>query len=191
MADRRMLSLSIVDSDKFLDMSVNARLLYYDLVLRADDDGFVSSPKKIMRIVEAKNDDLQALIDNGYIIPQKDGIVVVRHWFVHNTIRSDRYKPTIYADVKNSLAVVNKVYYAKAENAPKACDEPYFKPNEFIKPTIDEIKRFCEREGYDVSLAESFYEICEKKKWSTAGIPMTEWETPFKMWYTRYRKENK
>ena len=188
MADRRMLSLSIVDSDKFLDMSVTARLLYYDLVLRADDDGFVSSPKKVMRIVDASNEDLETLIKNGYIIPQDEGIVVVRHWFVHNTIRSDRYNPTIYADKKNKMKLVNKVYYTKEEQTPK---EEKSETKEFIKPTLSDLLDYCKQNGYDSNSAEMFYEKCEKKGWKIAGCPMVEWPLAYKMWYEKQKKGDK
>lgn len=103
MAERRMFAKTIIDSDAFLEMPMSARLLYYDLGMRADDDGFVNSPKKIMKIVGASNDDMNILILRKFIIPFEKGIVVIKHWKIHNYIRSDRYKPTVYVEEKAML----------------------------------------------------------------------------------------
>lgn len=104
MAERRMFAKTIVDSDAFLDMPMSARLLYYDLGMRADDDGFVNSPKKIMRMVGASEDDINILILRKFIIPFSNGIVVIKHWKIHNYIRNDRYKPTTYVEEKSQLS---------------------------------------------------------------------------------------
>ena len=105
MAERRMFAKTIIDSDAFIDMPVTARLLYYDLGMRADDDGFVNSPKKIMRMVGASQDDLAILITKKFIIPFETGVVVIKHWRIHNYIRSDRYKPTKYEEEMNQLEI--------------------------------------------------------------------------------------
>lgn len=98
-----MFAKSIIDSDAFLDMSVTARLLYYDLSMRADDDGFVNSPKKIMRMVGASEDDLRMLAARKFIIPFENGVVVIKHWRIHNYIRKDRYNETHYSEQKEML----------------------------------------------------------------------------------------
>ena len=103
MAERRMFAKTIIDSDAFLDMSVTARLLYYDLSMRADDDGFVNSPKKIMRMVGASEDDLRMLAMRKFIIPFDNGVVVIKHWRIHNYIRKDRYNETTYSEQKELL----------------------------------------------------------------------------------------
>lgn len=69
MANKRMFSIDVVDTDKFLDMPVSTQALYFHFGMRADDDGFVSSPKKIVKIANCTNDDLRVLISKGYIIP--------------------------------------------------------------------------------------------------------------------------
>lgn len=112
MAERRMFARSIVDSDAFLDMPISARLLYYDLGMAGDDDGFVGSPRKIMRMVGATEDDMKLLIAKQFIIPFDSGIVVIRHWKTHNYIRGDRYKPTQYQDEKVLLAEDTNKNYA-------------------------------------------------------------------------------
>lgn len=105
MAERRMFAKSIIDSDAFIDMPVTARLLYYDLAMRADDDGFVNSPKKIMRMIGASQDDLSILILRKFIIPFESGVVVIKHWKIHNYIQKDRYNPTKYQKEKEQLEV--------------------------------------------------------------------------------------
>ena len=111
MAERRMFAKTIVDSDMFIDMPMSARLLYYDLAMRADDDGFVNSPKKIMRFVGASMDDMNVLIAKQFIIPFESGVVVIKHWKIHNYIQKDRYKATSYQAEKESLTLKNGTYY--------------------------------------------------------------------------------
>ena len=103
MAERRMFAKTIIDSDAFIDMPITARLLYYDLSMRADDDGFVNSPKKIMRMIGASEDDLRVLAGKKFIIPFENGVVVIKHWRIHNYIRKDTYKETTYKDEKAML----------------------------------------------------------------------------------------
>ena len=103
MAERRMFAKTIIDSDAFLDMPVTARLLYYDLAMRADDDGFVNSPKKIMRMIGASQDDLTILGLRKFVIPFETGIVVIKHWKIHNYIRKDTYNETKYKEEKAEL----------------------------------------------------------------------------------------
>lgn len=102
MAEHRMFAKSVIDSDAFLDMSVSARLLYYDLGMRADDDGFVT-PKKIMRMTGASEDDLRILIAKGFLVPFESGVIVITHWWLNNYIKNDRYRPTIYQEEFNQL----------------------------------------------------------------------------------------
>ena len=103
MAERRMFAKTIIDSDAFIDMPMTARLLYYDLAMRADDDGFVNSPKKIVRMIGASEDDLKVLAAKKFIIPFENGVVVIKHWRIHNYIRKDTYKETTYKDEKALL----------------------------------------------------------------------------------------
>ena len=103
MARRRMFSLDIIDTDLFIEMPQSSRLLYYELCMRADDDGFVGSPKKIQKMVGCSDDDFKVLITKKFIIPFDTGIVVIRHWKIHNYIQKDRYKETIYLNEKKQL----------------------------------------------------------------------------------------
>lgn len=113
MAERRMFAKTIIDSDAFLDMPITARLLYYDLGMRADDDGFVNSPKKIMRMIGASQDDLNILIAKKFIIPFETGIVVIKHWRIHNYIRKDTYNETNYKREKDQLSIDERKIYHK------------------------------------------------------------------------------
>lgn len=99
-----MFSPDIVKSDAFLDMPVSSRDLYFYLGMDADDDGFVN-PKRIMRTIGASDDDLKVLILKRFLLPFKSGVVVVKHWLIHNLIRSDLYKETFYKDEKSTLGL--------------------------------------------------------------------------------------
>lgn len=110
MANRRMFSLDVVDTDMFLEMPASSQNLYFHLGMRADDDGFVSSPKKITKLVNCGNDDLNVLISRGYIFPFNEGIIVIRHWKQNNYIQTDRYKKTIYQQQMAALTVNDGVY---------------------------------------------------------------------------------
>ena len=117
MAEKRMFSSNVIDSDAFLDMSPTARLLYYDMGMRADDDGFIDSPKKIMRIIGASDSDLKELIDNGFVLRFESGVIVIRHWYVNNRVRRDTYHETIYTEEKSRLFMEkNNVYQLRNDS---------------------------------------------------------------------------
>ena len=117
MAEKRMFSSNVIDSDAFLDMSPTARLLYYDMGMRADDDGFIDSPKKIMRIIGASDSDLKELIDNGFVLRFESGVIVIRHWYVNNRVRRDTYHETIYTEEKSRLLLEkNNVYQLRNDS---------------------------------------------------------------------------
>lgn len=116
MAERRMFAKTIIDSDAFLDMPMSARLLYYDLGMRADDDGFINSPKKIMRMIGASNDDVNILIARKFVIPFDSGVVVIKHWRINNYLRNDRYTETKYLEEKSNLEVDRNGSYTAKNN---------------------------------------------------------------------------
>lgn len=103
MAQRRMFSKKITDTDSFLDMPLSAQALYFHLNMGADDEGFVDNIKKIQRSIGASNDDLKILVGKGFLIPFESGVVVIRHWRIHNYIQADRFQATIYQDEKEQL----------------------------------------------------------------------------------------
>ena len=110
MANRRMFSLKIIDTDSFLDMPVSARELYFQLSMRADDDGFISNPKRIIKMIGSSDDDIKVLFGKQYIIPFESGVCVVKHWKIHNYIQKDRYQETECIEEKNRLTEVNSKY---------------------------------------------------------------------------------
>jgi len=110
MAQKRMFSLKIVDTDEFLDMPPTTQNLYFHLCMRADDDGFVSNPKKIMKIVNSAADDMKVLTAKSFVIPFESGICVIKHWKIHNLIRADRYIETEYKKEKKLLKMEDKKY---------------------------------------------------------------------------------
>jgi hypothetical protein len=103
MAKRRMFALTIIDSDAFTDMPLSTQALYFHLSMRADDDGFINNPKKIMRMIGASEDDFKLLVLKKFILPFDSGIVVIKHWKIHNYIPKDRYTPTVYTEEKTML----------------------------------------------------------------------------------------
>jgi len=120
MANRRMFSMKIVDTDAFLDMPQTTQLLYFHLAMRADDDGFVANPKKIIRMIGSQGDDFKVLSAKKFIIPFDSGICVIKHWKIHNYIQSDRYTPTQWINEKKQLITdpINKKYSLDKQKKP-------------------------------------------------------------------------
>lgn len=119
MGNRRMFSKKITDTDRFLDMPASAQNLYFHLNMHADDDGFLGNAKTIKRMVGASDDDLKLLVTKQFLIPFDDGVVVIKDWRIHNYIRSDRYRSTIYTDHKNSLQINENQQYELVSEQPK------------------------------------------------------------------------
>ena len=113
MATKRMFSIDVIDTDKFLEMPVSTQALYFHFGMRADDDGFVASPRKIVKIANCTNDDLKVLISKGYVIPFESGVIVITDWKTNNYIQSDRYKATRYQEEFKKLELCNGAYSKK------------------------------------------------------------------------------
>ena len=94
MAERRMFAKSVIDSDLFLDMPPTTQMLYFHLAMRADDDGFINNPRRIQRMIGASDDDMRILIAKQFILTFQSGVIVIRHWKIHNYIQKDRYRPS-------------------------------------------------------------------------------------------------
>ena len=103
MAKKRMVNLQIVDSDDFLEMPLSAQALYLHLLFRADDEGFTNGVKKIMRMIGCREDDLKILIVKRFVLTFESGVVVIKHWLIHNHIRTDRIIPTVHIKEKGKL----------------------------------------------------------------------------------------
>lgn len=113
MAERRMFAKTIVTSDAFLDMPLSARCLYFTLGMLADDDGFVNNPKSVMRQVGASQDDLNILLGKRFILSFESGVIVIKHWRIHNYIQKDRYKESKYIEEKSTLMIDEKGAYTE------------------------------------------------------------------------------
>ena len=134
MAERRMFAKTIIDSDAFLDMPDTAQLLYFHLSMRADDDGFINKPKSIMRMIGSKDDDMKLLFAKKFLIPFDSGVVVIKHWKIHNYIRKDAYTETKYKEEKASLEMDENNAYRLCGTAPlQLCDEPVTSPSTQVR----------------------------------------------------------
>ena len=111
MAEKRMFSNKVIETDSFLEMPDSTQNLYFHLSMNADDDGFVAKPKSIMRMTGKKEDDMRLLITKSFIIPFESGVIVIKHWRINNYLRADRYKETIYREEKQQLSINEKGEY--------------------------------------------------------------------------------
>lgn len=118
MANKRMFTMKIVDSDAFLDMPLSAQCLYFHLNMRADDDGFIGNPKRIMKIVGAADDDLKLLIAKSFLLTFENGVIVIKHWRMHNTLSKRRYHETQYIDEKGTLLLKKNGSYSLTSGEP-------------------------------------------------------------------------
>src|SRR5689334_5041496 len=117
MAQRRMFSAQIVTADEFLEMPLTSQALYFHLGMSADDDGFVS-PRKILRMTGAGEDDLKVLVAKRFVIPFNSGVIVITHWKQNNYLRNDRYTPTIYKAERDRLSTIQSVYVLDTAGIP-------------------------------------------------------------------------
>ena len=211
MAERRMFAKSIIDSDAFLEMPMSARLLYYDLGMRADDDGFINSPKKIMRIIGASNDDINILIAKKFVIPFENGIVVIKAWKINNYLRADRYKETNYINEKRLLTVEKTGMYTLKNTIENDSGIPFGIPmvdagkdsigkdsignnnigdksKRFTPPTLEEVKNYCLERNNKVN-AENFIDFYSSKGWYIGKNKMKDWKAAVRTWENRDKKE--
>ena len=125
MAEKRMFTQKIIDSDPFLDMPLSTQALYFHLNMRADDDGFINNPKRIQRTIGASEDDLKLLIAKRFLICFESGVIVIKHWRMHNTLRKDRYNPTQYQEEYAMLEVKdNNAYTERPDGLPATTWQP-------------------------------------------------------------------
>ena len=166
MAERRMFAKTIIDSDAFMDMPLSAQALYFHLSMRADDDGFVNNPKKIQRMVGASDDDCKLLVLKRFVLTFESGVIVIKHWKIHNYIQKDRYKETVYLKEKASLSLnKNKGYTECIQNVSnletqvrlgkdsigKVIDSS---KNECMNEYIEETNNTCVRASYEEIMQE-------------------------------------
>lgn len=193
MPERRMFAKSIIDSDAFLDMPQSSQLLYFHLSMRADDDGFINQPKAIMRLCGAKDDDLKLLIVKKFIIPFENGVVVIKHWRIHNYIQKDRYKETNYKELKDTLYIDENGAYSQNEQLDTLCIQngdtgkdriskvKIDKYNNIIPPTLEMIRNYCKENNYSTN-PEDFYDFYESKGWYVGKNKMKDWHKSLSLW---------
>ncbi len=134
-----MFSKVIIDSDMFLEMPATAQMLYFHLAMRADDDGFIGSPKRIMRMIGGSEEDWKLLILKGFLLPFESGVAVVRHWRIHNYLRSDRYRETAYLEEKSRLELQENGVYTLLEGGGETDGIPEDTRNGCQRETQDRI----------------------------------------------------
>lgn len=202
MAERRMFAKTIIDSDAFLDMPMSARLLYYDLAMRADDDGFINSPKKIMKFIGATNDDINILIMRKFIIPFDNGVVVIKHWRIHNYIRKDTYNETAYKEEKAMLELdENKAYRISSQLSVDGSltqvsigkdsigkDSIGNNMGRFTPPDVVEVQAYCYERCNNVD-AQAFVDFYSSKGWMVGKNKMKDWKAAVRTW-ERNRSQN-
>ena len=191
MAERRMFAKTIVLSDAFLDMPLSARCLYFTLGMLADDDGFINSPKSVMRQCGASNDDMNILFSKSFLIPFESGVVVIKHWRINNYLRSDRYVETKYTDEKSRLRVEDNGRYTVGipsgipsidkDSIGKDSIESTGARTRFQKPTLDEVKAYCveRKNSIDPNRFISYYEA---NGWKVGKNPMKDWKAAVRSW---------
>lgn len=111
MADKRCFCMSIVDSDAFMEMPLSTQCFYFHLGMRADDYGFVNNPRRIAKLVGASDDDFKLLVSKRFLLLFDNGVVVIKHWLMHNNIRKERLKVPQYPDIANILFVKESKSY--------------------------------------------------------------------------------
>lgn len=151
MAERRMFAKRIIDSDLFLEMPLSTQALYFHLSMRGDDDGFINNPKRIMRMIGCADDDMRILIEKKFIIPFESGIVVIKHWKIHNYIRSDRYKPSECEEKKLVALDENMVYQMDTNGIPHGIPAVSIGKDRLGKDSIDNICAENPHEHSDLS----------------------------------------
>ena len=172
MAERRMFAKTIVLSDAFLDMPLSARCLYFTLGMFADDDGFVNSPKGIMRQAGCSDDDMKVLLAKKFLLAFDSGVIVIKHWRINNYLRNDRYVPTKYIDEKamlsedeNNAYTLSKPVGIPSNGIPSigkdslgkvSQDSGQKRSSRFTPPTLEEVKAYASEAQLHVD-PERFY----------------------------------
>ena len=207
MAERRMFAKSIIDSDAFLELPAKSQLLYFHLAMRADDEGFISNPKSILRLTGCTEADMQKLVEGKYLIPFGRGIVAIRHWKVHNYIRADRLKPTVYEAEKAMLLVEESGVYTLCQSSDGqvvaqdrlgkdrlgkvssgqesigGCGGAEADPA-FRAPTLTEVMIYVKQKKYQVD-PEAFLGFYHRNGWRVNGKPMKDWKGAVDLWQAR------
>lgn len=211
MAERRMFAKTIVLSDAFLDMPLSARCLYFTLGMFADDDGFVNSPKGIMRQAGCSEDDMKVLLAKKFLLVFDNGVIVIKHWRINNYLRNDRYVPTKYGVEKailgtdeNGAYTLSKPVGIPNSGIPNIGDTQdrldkdskdkvtKSRANKFTPPTLEQVKEYANENGLNVD-CERFYTYFTTpndagRTWiDSKGNPVKNWKQKLITWAGRER----
>lgn len=215
MANRRMFTKTITESDAFLELPLSTQALYFHLSMQADDDGFVNGPKKIMRMIGSSKNEYDLLVGRKFLLEFDDGIIVIKHWLMHNQLRKDRYKETVYTQQKEMLFTkANKAYTLDstkgeplvAKRLPNGCQTVALgkvslgkesigkvskekKGSVFVKPTVSDVKEYCDERLNSIN-PESFIDFYESKGWMVGRNKMKDWKACVRTWENKARNKN-
>ena len=186
-----MFAKTIVLSDAFLDMPLGARCLYMTMGMLADDDGFVNSPKAIIRQTGATEDDMRILIAKKFIIPFESGVIVIKHWRINNYLQNDRTKPTVYQEEKAMLTVDEKgsytqnVYIDTVYTDKNSIDKNNLsnkRGSQFTPPTLADVESYCKERGNNIS-AKRFFDYYTANEWKDGkGNKVKNWKQKVISW---------
>ena len=205
MAERRMFAKTIIDSDAFLDMPLSTQALYFHLSMRADDDGFINNPKKIQRMIGCSDDDLKLLLAKSFIIAFESGIIVIKHWKIHNYIRNDRYKPTVYEEEKAMLQIKENGAYTFGIPAVNQTDtigipngdkmetqvrlgkdrigqDRIGEDSSCFPPSREEVEAFAKAECLGKVNLDKFFDYYNANGWKVGKNPMKDWKAVLRNW---------
>ena len=215
MAERRMFTGKITESDVFLEMPLSSQCLYFHLCMYADDEGFVKNPKRIQRMIGATDDDFRVLNAKNFVLRYESGIIVIKHWKMHNLIRKDRFHPTEYTEEKSMLYIKENGAYTLDPNKGVPLLATKWQPNDnqmgdtlatevrlgkdrldkvnkksraFTKPTLEEVKAYCEERQNGID-AETFIDFYECKGWMVGKTHMKDWKAAVRTWEKRRNGE--
>ncbi len=213
MAQKRMFSLTVTDTDTFLDMPTSSQALYFHLGMHGDDDGFVGSPKKILRAAGCGSDDLKLLITKGFVIAFESGVVVIRDWNINNTLKNDRYHETVYQTEKallssdgsgryqfagkatepswnqvgtNAEPEHNITEHNRTKNKRECTDKP--PRTRFIPPTVEEVTAYCQERQNGID-PQRFVDYYTANGWILGKTAIKDWKACIRTW-ERQQKQN-
>ena len=192
MAQRRMFNKSVTNSSLFLKMPISSRLLYYDLGMNADDDGFVEH-FMVLRMTGATQQDLGVLQANGLVKIFDDNVLWIKDWKENNYIRNDRYTPSKYLAIYNVETLgIPMVDTGKVSIGKYSIDnnkKENTKEKNFIKPTIEEIQDYCSERNNGIN-ANAFYDFYESKNWYIGKNKMKDWKACIRTWEQKQNKND-
>jgi hypothetical protein len=210
-----MFAKTIIDSDAFIDMPLSTQALYFHLSMRADDDGFINNARKIQRMIGASDDDMKVLWTKRFIIPFESGIVVIKHWKIHNYIRGDRKKTTVYPEEMAMLEEKeNGAYTLKSDMTDKCLSsdgqvtvkcqhrlgEDRIDKDKLVEgsvgedtsplPSLQQIKDYVTEHNLNVD-PNRFFSYYSKSNWKTTKGNPVDWQDKLQEWNNTEKKEDK